>query len=54
MIMRPLLLHASNRTTNDNQRRVIHIEFSSENLPKPIQWSELLVDNCDNEVAISG
>lgn len=54
MIMRPLLLHASNRTTNDNQRRVIHIEFSNKNLPEPLKWSELLTDNCDNEVAISG
>lgn len=54
MIMRPLLLHASNRTINDNQRRVVHIEYSSKNLPEPLQWSELLTDNCDNEVAING
>lgn len=42
MIMRPLLLHASSRTINNHKRRVIHIEFSSQLLPAPLQWSELL------------
>lgn len=40
MLMKPLLLHASNRTTNQQRRRVIHLEFSNEALPKPLQWSE--------------
>jgi ectoine hydroxylase-related dioxygenase (phytanoyl-CoA dioxygenase family) len=40
MIMRPLLLHASNRTTNNKPRKVIHIEFSSAILPDGIEWSE--------------
>jgi ectoine hydroxylase-related dioxygenase (phytanoyl-CoA dioxygenase family) len=40
MIMRPLLFHASNRTTNDKRRRVIHIEFSNAKLPDSISWSE--------------
>jgi ectoine hydroxylase-related dioxygenase (phytanoyl-CoA dioxygenase family) len=40
MIMRPLLLHASSRTTNDKKRRVIHIEFSNQELPLQLQWSE--------------
>lgn len=42
MIMRPLLLHASSRTTNNQKRRVIHIEFSSSNLPAPLVWCEKL------------
>lgn len=42
MIMRPLLLHASSRTTNDQKRRVIHIEFNNQLLPDPLQWSELI------------
>ncbi|PSL35369.1 phytanoyl-CoA dioxygenase family protein [Chitinophaga ginsengisoli] len=42
MIMRPLLLHASSRTTNNHKRRVIHIEFSNQELPASLQWSELL------------
>ncbi|WP_265427070.1 phytanoyl-CoA dioxygenase family protein [Chryseobacterium sp. YIM B08800] len=40
MIMKPLLLHGSNRTTNGKKRRVIHIEFSDKELPKELNWSE--------------
>lgn len=40
MLMRPLLMHASNRTVNNNRRRVLHIEFSNATLPKEIDWSE--------------
>jgi ectoine hydroxylase-related dioxygenase (phytanoyl-CoA dioxygenase family) len=40
MIMRPLLLHASNRTTNNKKRRVVHIEFSRSELPYGIDWAE--------------
>jgi len=40
MIMKPLVLHGSNRTTNGKKRRVIHIEFSDRELPEEIQWSE--------------
>jgi ectoine hydroxylase-related dioxygenase (phytanoyl-CoA dioxygenase family) len=42
MIMRPLLLHASGRTTNRKRRRVIHIEFSQQELPAPLRWSEYI------------
>ncbi|WP_332367942.1 phytanoyl-CoA dioxygenase family protein [Spirosoma telluris] len=40
MIMKPLLLHASNRTTNQSKRRVIHLEFSNRSLPDTLQWAE--------------
>ncbi|MGY3211704.1 phytanoyl-CoA dioxygenase family protein [Mucilaginibacter sp. HD30] len=40
MFMRPLLMHASNRTVNDSKRRVIHVEFSKAALPTEIDWSE--------------
>jgi ectoine hydroxylase-related dioxygenase (phytanoyl-CoA dioxygenase family) len=40
MVMRPLLLHASSRTTNNKKRRVIHIEFSNQKLPESLCWSE--------------
>lgn len=40
MIMKPLTLHGSNRTTNGKKRRVIHIEFSDRELPDQLQWSE--------------
>ncbi len=42
MIMRPLLMHASNKSGNDTQRRVIHIEFSNAILPKGMDWAERL------------
>lgn len=45
MIMQPLLLHASNRTTNNNKRRVIHLEFSNQLLPGELQWAEYLALN---------
>jgi ectoine hydroxylase-related dioxygenase (phytanoyl-CoA dioxygenase family) len=40
MIMKPLILHGSNRTTNGKKRRVIHIEFSDLELPEELNWSE--------------
>ena len=43
MIMRPLLLHASNRTTNNKKRRVVHIEFSRMELPERLNWAEKVV-----------
>ena len=42
MMMKPLILHGSNRTTNNQKRRVIHIEFSNMELPEEINWSERL------------
>lgn len=42
MLMKPLLLHSSGRTTNNKQRRVIHIEFSNQELPKELNWAERL------------
>ncbi len=40
MLMKPLTLHASNKTTNQKQRRVIHLEFSNQTLTKSIDWLE--------------
>jgi ectoine hydroxylase-related dioxygenase (phytanoyl-CoA dioxygenase family) len=40
MIMKPLLFHASNKTTNNERRRVIHIEFSNQELPNGLEWNE--------------
>lgn len=40
MLMRPLLLHSSGRTTNSIQRRVIHLELSNKELTPELQWSE--------------
>ena len=40
MLMKPLLLHSSGRTTNGRQRRVIHIELSNQELPTELNWAE--------------
>ncbi len=40
MLMKPLLLHASNRSTSNQPRRVMHLEFSSTELPAELQWRE--------------
>jgi hypothetical protein len=42
MLMKPLLLHASNRSTSARPRRVIHLEFSAEELPTGLAWCERL------------
>jgi hypothetical protein len=40
MLMKPLLLHASSRSTSDRPRRVIHLEFSATELPAGLAWRE--------------
>ncbi len=40
MLMKPLTLHASNRTKNGKRRRVIHLEFNKHKLAEPLNWSE--------------
>lgn len=40
MLMKPMLLHSSGRTVNNKKRRVIHIEFSNQELPGELSWSE--------------
>lgn len=40
LIMKPLILHASKRTENQKNRRVIHIEFSDIKLPSELEWKE--------------
>lgn len=40
MLMKPLTLHASNRTTNGKKRRVIHLEFNQHKLTEPLKWLE--------------
>lgn len=42
LIMRPLVLHASKRTENNQNRRIVHIEFSDYELPNNLKWRESL------------
>lgn len=39
-IMKPLLLHASSKATNQKHRRVLHLEFNTMELPNGLEWAE--------------
>lgn len=38
LLMRPLLLHASSPSENPRHRRVLHIEYATQELPNGLQW----------------
>lgn len=38
LVMRPLLIHSSSAGLNPKNRRVIHLEFSADDLPNGLQW----------------
>jgi len=40
LLMKPLLYHASKRTENNKNRRVLHLEFASKALPNGINYEE--------------
>ena len=40
LLMRPLILHASGRSSTDRHRRVLHIEYAGFDLPEGMQWAE--------------
>ena len=40
LLMRPLLLHASHKSTSLRQRRVLHLEYASLELPDPLEWHD--------------
>jgi hypothetical protein len=40
LMMKPLLLHASSKSTSPNNRRVIHLEFCSKELHTGLAWRE--------------
>lgn len=39
VIMRPLILHASEKAVNETPRRVLHFEYSGHRLPEGIGWA---------------
>lgn len=39
-VMKPLLLHSSAKSTQPQRRRVIHLEFTSMDLPEGLAWGE--------------
>lgn len=38
LLMRPLLLHSSSRSTERRRRRILHIEYAGCSLPPPLAW----------------
>lgn len=40
LLMRPLLLHASGRSTSGHHRRVLHLEYAGFTLPDVLAWNE--------------
>ena len=40
ILMRPLLLHSSSTATKPSNRRVIHLEFASNELPQAAEWHD--------------
>lgn len=40
LFFRPLLLHASYKSKIERARRIIHLEFSNQQLPVPLDWAE--------------
>lgn len=45
LLMRPLLVHASSRSSSARRRRVLHIEFAGFPLPEPLEWHEAPCQN---------
>ncbi len=39
LLMRPLILHASGRSTSDRHRRILHIEYAGSDLPERLEWN---------------
>jgi len=39
LLMRPLLLHASGRSTSERPRRVLHLEYAAVELPYGLRWN---------------
>ncbi len=44
VLMHPLVLHGSERSRIDARRRVLHMEFAFGELPGPLQWAEVMID----------
>jgi hypothetical protein len=38
--MRPMLLHASSKSTSSRSRRVLHLEYAGFDLPAGMKWQE--------------
>ena len=41
VLMKPLVLHGSERSRSDARRRVLHMEFAFDDLPAPVAWAPI-------------
>jgi hypothetical protein len=47
VLMKPLVLHGSERAVSDSRRRVLHLEFAFVPLPEPLAWASVALGECD-------
>jgi ectoine hydroxylase-related dioxygenase (phytanoyl-CoA dioxygenase family) len=40
LVMKPLLLHSSKKGISKGNRRILHVEFSADDLPSPLTWQK--------------
>ncbi len=40
LLMRPLLVHASDKREGPGHRRIVHLEYANTPLPEPLEWYE--------------
>jgi len=38
LVMKPLLLHSSKKGISKGNRRILHVEYSADDLPSPLNW----------------
>jgi ectoine hydroxylase-related dioxygenase (phytanoyl-CoA dioxygenase family) len=41
LLMKPLILHGSHKSTSSKRRRILHIEYSNVQLPDGLEWNDL-------------
>ena len=46
VLMKPLTLHASSKSSQPSHRRIVHIEFAYQPLPEPLAWHTDTIDRC--------
>lgn len=52
LLMKPLLLHASAAAENPGHRRVLHLEYASDDLPNGLEWFERGTSQRESRLAI--
>jgi ectoine hydroxylase-related dioxygenase (phytanoyl-CoA dioxygenase family) len=40
LVMKPLLLHSSRKGITTGHRRILHVEYSNDDLPFPLTWQK--------------